>query len=1033
MRYFLICLMIFLIPQFSLAAEQREVTSNAFAGQEMIILTGSLTGVYYPAGQAVSDIFKDINVASRVVPTDGSLENLDLLAKGKADLAVVQSDILYLIQNAAPGSDLYKYRPLLRNLYGIASLFPEYTQIMVRRDSKIHHIQHLANRRIYIGKKGSGTRKNAIALLNASGMGGYQGEDFQITSADATTQQALEMLRKGQIDAVFATSGELLVDQHAAHSGLRMLSLDNRMRRKIKAANQEYGFTRITATDDKEYQLMFTRAVLVILTQRGGKIIEPATVQNFTEHFLEKFPVRFARYTPDQNITAFSGEMYARGIPIPLHPSVDKVYLRHGVQVSVSDLLKIAMVPLGVFMLGLFLRLGDNWPVSIFIRNWLRGHLDEKKTDVWAVVERRLEHPATLVLFLGLTIVFMVATGILWHEDIYARSNDTPNYFAEQDLGGLLLWLLTFASTGYTHGLYPDSDWGKTLAVLIPLLGFGGIISGVIWGTSLVRHREARLKRGELVPDAVSKHIIVCGWNDRAPAIIRELTSPKRNEPAFRVVVIAELDGASPLAKYCFRAGFVNYYRGISSSHISLQNARVKKATGALILADHGKVRRQNFRSILTVAALRRYHPNKNKFVITAELHFDENYTSFVEAGVTKLLPLKRVGETLIVHALFNPGVTDLLIDLLSLNGSHSIGKVQVKSHNQVAELQRTNFAQAAMVLRPHDENLLAVRDVKEGGTVPVSELEFQLNSPYQLGVDPLSNANPYKLSNNDELIVISAQQGRELKSDVARHLAEFEGTRTCNAAQELILLVGEEQAYEGILPTIARHCKKVVILSSEATTLTLPRNVTHHVLPSTDRFERWVSGNREDFEGVKRALILAPSVTGDENSEAAVYQDDITLVWAIQLRQGFLQEFNQKIHIVAEMRADDNLELFHDIGIPQPIPVNRMLEIIAGRMVYHRGSVSEFILKLLSYEMKNQRARLEKVAVGCPSLNVELKGLTLFQAQAKLLDSTPPVQFVAVMRASGEFVVFPGTKEQRDKTVLDRGDALFVIRTIQS
>src|SRR5262249_53469242 len=70
------------------------IATSASAQTNLVILTGSTSGVYYPLGNGISDILiKSIPGAqSRVQVTKGSVENLKLLNAGEGELAFSLGD-----------------------------------------------------------------------------------------------------------------------------------------------------------------------------------------------------------------------------------------------------------------------------------------------------------------------------------------------------------------------------------------------------------------------------------------------------------------------------------------------------------------------------------------------------------------------------------------------------------------------------------------------------------------------------------------------------------------------------------------------------------------------------------------------------------------------------------------------------------------------------------------------------------------------------------------------------------------------------
>lgn len=133
------------------------------------IATGSLTGVYYSAGNAVCRVLERRhvdNVDCRVQETGGSGANISMLEEGQVDLAIVQADTL--LSPASPGGG--ETVADANGLKAIAALYPEVFQIVARRELGLARASELVNHRSNLGMPDSGTRKTIEGLLQALDM-----------------------------------------------------------------------------------------------------------------------------------------------------------------------------------------------------------------------------------------------------------------------------------------------------------------------------------------------------------------------------------------------------------------------------------------------------------------------------------------------------------------------------------------------------------------------------------------------------------------------------------------------------------------------------------------------------------------------------------------------------------------------------------------------------------------------------------------------------------------------------------------------
>src|SRR2546423_6455134 len=135
--------------------------------EDIVILTGGTSGVYYPLGLALQKIFeRDLpNSKVSVISTQATVENLNLLQQGKGQLALAQGDILTDAWKGNPEAGFPSSRTKIR-LVGAA--FPNYIHIIARRDANIKSVYDLRGKRVSVGAARSGNELNARALLGAA-------------------------------------------------------------------------------------------------------------------------------------------------------------------------------------------------------------------------------------------------------------------------------------------------------------------------------------------------------------------------------------------------------------------------------------------------------------------------------------------------------------------------------------------------------------------------------------------------------------------------------------------------------------------------------------------------------------------------------------------------------------------------------------------------------------------------------------------------------------------------------------------------
>jgi len=157
------------------------------------IATGSKNGNYYKVGKKLNkEVFKG---KAKVINTAGSVENMLLVAAGKADIALVQSDALEMLDifyntSGKTSDDLVDI---------IGKLYTETVHVIVRKDSPIELISDLDDTIMVSGGKQSGSTVTATFIENRHNIAFKK-------IIDTSIKDGLKLLKQKKVDVVFYTS-----------------------------------------------------------------------------------------------------------------------------------------------------------------------------------------------------------------------------------------------------------------------------------------------------------------------------------------------------------------------------------------------------------------------------------------------------------------------------------------------------------------------------------------------------------------------------------------------------------------------------------------------------------------------------------------------------------------------------------------------------------------------------------------------------------------------------------------------------------
>ncbi len=187
----------------ALIAGSLAVTAPAAMATEFVnVLTGGTSGVYYPLGVAMADIYaKNIpDSRTQVQSTKASVENLNLLQQGRGEIGFALGDS---VKDAYEGNADVGFSKPLDKLRAIAAIYPNYIQIAASADAGVTTATELAGKSVSVGAAKSGTEVNARKILGALGMT-YDdlGKVEYLPFAES-----VELMKNRQLDATLQSSG----------------------------------------------------------------------------------------------------------------------------------------------------------------------------------------------------------------------------------------------------------------------------------------------------------------------------------------------------------------------------------------------------------------------------------------------------------------------------------------------------------------------------------------------------------------------------------------------------------------------------------------------------------------------------------------------------------------------------------------------------------------------------------------------------------------------------------------------------------
>src|SRR2546421_1501345 len=184
------------------------------------VITGSDKGTYYQFGLNLQALGKPNGVTVTVHNSKGSVENIyAVYQRPGVQVGIVQSDVLAFVARVQTDSTLQRIAKKIK------MVFPLYNEeIHVLAQKGVASFDDLANKRVAIGREGSGTYLTARLLFKVSEVAPRQ-------MVPIDTDEALAELKARRIDAMFYVAGypvRLLTEGVTAADDLALVPITNK-------------------------------------------------------------------------------------------------------------------------------------------------------------------------------------------------------------------------------------------------------------------------------------------------------------------------------------------------------------------------------------------------------------------------------------------------------------------------------------------------------------------------------------------------------------------------------------------------------------------------------------------------------------------------------------------------------------------------------------------------------------------------------------------------------------------------------------
>lgn len=298
---------------------------------------GSTAGTYYPIGGIIAAAISNPpggapcaeggacgvpGLLASAIATAGSVENVELIGRGRLELGFAQADVAHWAQT---GTGNFAGLPPIENLRAIATLYPETLHIVARADAGIRDLSDLRGKRVSLDEPGSGTLVDARLVLDAAGIAD---EDLTLMHLPAT--RAAVALREGKLDAFFFVGGypAPAISQLAGQADVTLVPIDGAVADTLTRSGAFFlrgtvpqGTYRGIAT---EIPTLTVGALWVTSAEQPEDLIHAMTRVLWNDNTMHQLQVGHPIGRRIQREHALDG------IAIPLHPGAERYYREAG-------------------------------------------------------------------------------------------------------------------------------------------------------------------------------------------------------------------------------------------------------------------------------------------------------------------------------------------------------------------------------------------------------------------------------------------------------------------------------------------------------------------------------------------------------------------------------------------------------------------------------------------------------------------------------------------------------------------------------
>ena len=293
--------------------------------QHLVLATGGTGGVFFAYGGGLARVLSAKLPGAKVTAevTGGSVDNINLIDLGDADLALSTADSAY---------DAYKGEAAYANVGAvpvctIAVLYRSYAHVVTLEDLGVNNLADLRGKRVSVGSAGSSTEAVADRLLEVAGLD----PKVDVTRDNLSVAESVNSLKDRKIAAFFWVGGlpTAAVTDLVSTPGLKAKFIPTG--EYLKPLSDKFGSVYVPATMpqggnyklEQEIPSLGVDNLLIV----NGRMSEQQ-VYNMLKAWFDNLEEVQKSHAEARKLKL---ETATQGSPIPFHPGAIKFYQERGV------------------------------------------------------------------------------------------------------------------------------------------------------------------------------------------------------------------------------------------------------------------------------------------------------------------------------------------------------------------------------------------------------------------------------------------------------------------------------------------------------------------------------------------------------------------------------------------------------------------------------------------------------------------------------------------------------------------------------